>query len=158
MPDGVIKMEILEYQSLQDKNAAVNRLARCEWSAGRFLAELIKTRKLTEALGENPRILFLLDKNQIVSFATLTHQDAIRDEALYPWIGFVYTDKRYRGHRYSQKVIDHAISMARSEGHRKVYLATDKTGLYEKYGFIYMENRLDVWGEDSRIYCYEIER
>jgi len=28
--------------------------------------------------------------------------------------------------------------------------------LYEKYGFIYMENRIDVWGEDSRIYYKDL--
>lgn len=41
---------------------------------------------------------------------------------------------------------------AKSENHSIVYLATDHLGLYEKYGYIYLETRKDYWDEETRIY------
>ena len=35
-------------------------------------------------------------------------------------------------------------------------LATDHIGFYEKYGFVYKENRPDTGGEDSRIYYKQL--
>jgi len=40
---------------------------------------------------------------------------------------------------------------------QRVYLATDHIGLYEKYGFEYFENRVSVYGEDSRVYVREAD-
>ena len=41
-------------------------------------------------------------------------------------------------------------------GKDKVYICTGEIGLYEKYGFEYIENRVDIWGEDSRLYVRTI--
>ena len=150
-------MEILEYLQLPEPEKALAYLAGCEWSAGRFLAKLIKSGTLEEKMGEGARVFFLMNGSEVVTFATYSRKDAIADDALYPWIGFVYTDARYRGHRYSQQIIDHALAMARAQGHERVYLTSNHIGLYEKYGFVYLENRVDVWGEDSRIYFYPIK-
>jgi len=149
-------MEIVEYRDIADTAQTQAYLAACEWSAGRYLAKLVRTNTLDEELGEGARIFFLMDGSSVVSFATLSKQDAIRDEALSPWIGFVFTDRRYRGHRYSRRLIDHALNIAREAGYPAVYLTTGETGLYEKYGFVYRENRIDIWGEDSRIYVYSL--
>ena len=34
--------------------------------------------------------------------------------------------------------------------------ATDHIELYEKYGFSYIESRMDVYNEMSRIYCRKL--
>jgi predicted GNAT family N-acyltransferase len=149
-------MRIYEYHDLPDQAAVRAYLSACEWRAANYLAEQIQNGKCEETMGENPRIFFLMDGEDVVSFATLTRQDAVDDPALFPWIGFVYTDCRRRGRRYSERVIDHALSVARDEGYRQVYLETDAIGLYEKYGFVYLGQRMDRWGEDSRIYRYSL--
>ena len=71
---------------------------------------------------------------------------------MFPWIGFVFTSPEYRGHRYSEIVINAACNEATKFGCKRVYLATDHIGFYEKYGFTYVENRIDIYNEDSRIY------
>ncbi len=71
---------------------------------------------------------------------------------MYPWIGYVYTYPNFRGHRYSQYLIDYLLKVAKTKGYTSVYLATEHKGLYEKYGFLYLENRIDIWGDENGIY------
>ncbi|SHK01102.1 Acetyltransferase (GNAT) family protein [Hathewaya proteolytica DSM 3090] len=146
-------MDIVEFFDSEEKERLLQVLEQCPWSAGKFLARNIQNGTIEENLGPNSKIFFLMNKEkEVMAFLTLTQKDCIEDPKLFPWIGFVYTSENFRGNRYSQVLIKHAISVAKAEGFHKVYLATDHVGLYEKYGFVYMENRMDVWNEDSRIY------
>ena len=86
-----------------------------------------------------------------MSLATLSRQDCISDESLFPWIGFVYTSPAYRGHRYAGRLLSHGEAVAAGQGHGNVYLTTDHVGLYEKYGYEYLESRLDRWGNAQRV-------
>ena len=149
-------MHIIEYFQCAEKEKWTAEIEKCDWSAAKFLSGLLKENKFESTLGSEGKIFLMVDGEEIVSFATLTHQDCIEDETLFPWIGFVYTAPPYRRHGYCGKVIEHACEEARKDGHKTVYLATDHIGLYEKYGFIYMESRQDVWGEDDRIYYREL--
>ncbi|MDE6592419.1 MAG: GNAT family N-acetyltransferase, partial [Oscillospiraceae bacterium] len=97
-------------------------------------------------------LLLLTEGNRLVSFVTFAQKDCIADDALSPWIGFVYTFPEYRGHRNVGKLIRRCEEIAAENGVPAVYVCTDHVGLYEKYGFSYMENRTDIYGEDSRIY------
>ena len=63
---------------------------------------------------------------------------------------------RVSGHHHIGKLIEHACAVAREHGAARVYLATDHIGLYEKYDFTYLENRVDHDGEDSRIYIRDL--
>ena len=94
----------------------------------------------------------MADSEKLVSFCTLTQRDCIKDNSFFPWVGFVFTAPDYRGKRYSGEVIEAACKRALRQGFDKVYLATDHIGLYEKYGFTYLESRTDIYGEESRIY------
>ena len=149
-------MEIIEYQEYDKKDALIDYLKACGWGAGKFLAKLIIEQTFEETLGKDGKVFFLMDDEKVVAFLTLTQKDCIDDINLFPWIGFVYTDVVYRGKRYSKRLIEHALKVAKGEGYQKVYLATDHVGLYEKYRFEYVENRMDIWNEDSRIYTMNI--
>lgn len=104
------------------------------------------------------KIFFIVLDDEIIGYCTLTKKDAMDDESLFPWIGFLYVEKEYRGNRYSQKLIEVALEEARNQNYDKVYLETNHEGFYEKYGFEYMENRIDVWEEDSRIYFFDLKK
>lgn len=149
-------MEIIEYEEYDKKDQLIDSLRVCEWGAGKFLAKLIIEKSFEKTLGKDGKVFFLMDDEKVVAFLTFTQKDCIDDTNLFPWIGFVYTDVAYRGKRYSERLIQHALKVAKEEGYSKVYLATDHVGLYEKYGFEYVENRMDVWDEDSRIYIINI--
>jgi len=144
--------KIFKLSDCSDKEKWISEIERQDWRAAKFLSELLREKRLFETLGNGAGLYITADGERLVSFAVLSPKDAIDDEKLTPWIGFVYTAPKYRGNRESGRLIDHICKDAMANGHKRVYLCTDHIGLYEKYEFIYMENRIDVWGEDSRIY------
>lgn len=149
-------MEIIRYAQCGDRQKYADGIGLCEWGAAEYLSSLLKNDDFQETLGGFAELFLLVDGDSIVSFITLSARDCIADTDLTPWLGFFYTSPKYRGNRCGKLVLDCACEFARSMGYRTVYLATDHTGLYEKYGFEYLKNQLDINGEDSRIYKREI--
>ncbi|MBO5712385.1 MAG: GNAT family N-acetyltransferase [Acholeplasmatales bacterium] len=146
-------MKIIEFNNEQ---FILKHLENHPWVAGRYLYELIKDNNVYDVLGNDTKIIVMVDGENIVSFATYANQDCIRDESLFPWIGFVYTEEKYRKNRYSQAVINYILDKAKSDGHKRVYIATDHEGLYEKFGFKYLESRIDIYDDLDRIYIYDL--
>ena len=151
-------MNVVNYFESQNRQALTEKIAKCDWSAARFLVELLQKETFHATLGGAGELYLLMDGENLVSFLTLTMQDSVRDEALFPWIGFVYTALQYRGHRYAGQLLAHAEAAAAAQGFSKVYIATDHVGLYEKYGYAYQENRMDCWGSDQRVLYKELNR
>ena len=127
-------------------------LLRCDWRAAKFLLRLLEEGTFAETLGGKGRLFFLLDGDVVVSFLTLTAQDCIAAPDMTPWIGFVFTFPENRGRGNIGILLDHARKCAAADGAPFVFLATNHTGLYEKYGFNYWGKRKDIHGEDSRVY------
>ena len=149
-------MEIIELMSIDNKEKYINRLLECEWWAGQILGKIITSGKLEEMCKENPKVFMLVENEEIISFCTYVHQDEIEALDLFPWIGFVYTYKQYRGNRYFGKLLNHILQLAKEEQYKRIYVSTNENGLYEKYGFKYYKNMLDITGNDSRIYYIEV--
>ena len=129
---GKTKMQIINYFESNKKQELLEKIEAIDWSAAKFLVELLKEDRFYEMLGGEGDLYLL----------TLTRQDTVRDESMYPWVGFVYTVEEYRGNRYSEKLMNHAENEAIKKGFDRVYVATDHIGLYEKYGYEYLENRI----------------
>lgn len=151
-------MNVVRYFECPDRARLTEQIAACDWSAAKFLTCLLRDGTFHRTLGGSGDLFLLLDGDILVSFATLTGQDSVRDESLSPWIGFVYTAPAYRGRRLAGNLLAHIEGVAKADGHRRVYIATDYVGLYEKYGYTYLENRTDCWGDDQRILYKELDR
>lgn len=148
-------MEIINYFESENKQHWLDEIKKSDWRAALFLAELLENGKFFEMLGDGI-LLLLTDGDKLVSFVTFAQSDCIDDKSMYPWIGFVYTFPEYRGHRYAGRLIEHCEEIARKHSVQNIYICTDHIGLYEKYGYSYLENRVDIYGEDSRIYMKKI--
>lgn len=148
-------MRIIRYHESERKEHWLEEIARCEWRAAAFLAELLRGDRFHAVLGSGDAYL-LTGGDRLVSFLTLTERDCIDAPGLAPWIGFVYTAPEYRGARRVGWLIDHACAAARRRGIKQVYICTDHTALYEKYGFTYLENRVSIYGEVSRVYVRQL--
>ena len=144
-------MDIISYFESEKQAELLEQISACDWSAAKFLTSLLKEGRFYEMLGSWGHILLLTDRDKLVSFLTLTGQDSVRDESLTPWIGFVFTQPAYRGHRYAGLLLSHAERIAAQSGYRRVYIATDHIGLYEKYGYEYQQSRIDYWGNEMRV-------
>ncbi len=145
-------MNIIEYFSTDNKEYWLSRIKESDWGAGQFLYELLKNHKLKEYVGENTKVLMLVDGENLISFCTFAEKDDIQPTELTPWIGWVYTFPHYRGHRYVGKLLSYAEALAKTDGINRIYISTDHNGLYEKYGYEFFEMMKDMHGEDSRVY------
>ena len=149
-------MEICELKTINEQKEWMEKIRSCDWVAAKFLADLLEQEKFHELLGDGS-LYILADGEKLISFCTLTQKDCISDDTLFPWIGVVFTAPQYRGNRYSGRLIDYACDKAKEQGYKNVYIATDHIGLYEKYGFTYIESRIDIYGEESRVYCRNLK-
>lgn len=148
-------MEIINYFESENKPHWLAEIKRSDWGAAPTLVGFLENGTFFENLGDGI-LLLLTDGDRLVSFVTFARNDCIDDRTLFPWIGFVYTFPEYRGHRYAGRLIARCEELARKHSVKNIYICTDHTGLYEKYGYEYKENRVDIYGGDSRIYVKRI--
>ena len=145
-------MKIIEYFSTDNKEYWLSKIKESDWGAGQFLYDLLKNHKLKEFVGKNTKVLLLVDGENLVSFCTFADLDDIQPTELAPWIGWVYTFPKYRGHRYIGELLSYAEELAKADGIKNIYISTNHNGLYEKYGYEFYEMMKDMHGEDSRVY------
>ena len=148
-------MRILDFESINEQKQWIDKIRACDWDVSKFLADLLEQNRFHTVLG-NGSLFIMTDGEKLVSFCTLTKKDCIDDDSLFPWIGFVFTSPEYRGNRYSGRLVAYACNEAAAQGFENIYIATDHIGLYEKYGFEYIESRTDIYGEEGRIYCRKL--
>lgn len=148
-------MKIIDYFLAENPQYWIEQIKKCDWSAASILSKQLTDNTFHQTLG-NGTLYLLIEGNYLVGFGTLTQKDCINDDNLYPWIGYIFIQPYYRGHRYSQGLINQMLIDAIRQGYSCVYLATEHIGLYEKYGFTYIENRIDIWGDINRIYFIDL--
>ncbi len=144
-------MEIINYFKSDKPGYWLSEIKKSDWQAAETLARFIEEKTFHDNLGEGT-LLLLTDSDKLVSFLTFAEKDCIDDERLSPWVGFVYTVPEYRGHRYVGRLISRCEEIAAEKKIPKIYVCTDHVGLYEKYGFSYIESRIDIYGGNSRVY------
>ena len=148
-------MDIVNYFKTDNKEYWLAKISNCDWGAGQYLCELIRNDTFFDMVGQNSRLLLLVDGDELISFCTLAQKDDIQPTKLTPWMGFVYTFPEYRGHRYMGRLFEEIGKILKAEGYSKVYISTDHEGLYEKYGCTFMTEAKALSGDDSRIYVKE---
>ncbi len=55
-----------------------------------------------------------------------------------------------KGNRISEKMIKYVITYAQNLGFAEVYLIIDHANLYEKYGFVKIDEKKDLWGNHEK--------
>lgn len=93
------------------------------------------------------------------------YQIAVTDDLdarpdLYPWLINVYVDEAYRNRGVFRKMMETVPQTAEAAGMTHLYLYTKHDGLYEKFGWRFVEN-VPTFRKDSpveRLYRMEITR
>lgn len=150
-------MQVIDFFESGKQAQWLSQIERSDWSAGSFLAKLLRENRFFEAVGAHSRVLLLTEGDTLISYCTFAEKDDIQPTDLTPWIGFVYTFPAYRGHRYAGLLFKEAERLARAEQIESIYLSTNHIGLYEKYGFSYLTMLRDMDGEPSRIYIKKVK-
>ena len=150
--EGGRKMDILDLEWTVSPDWWLKQLAGCDWAAGKHLHTLLTENRFHKLYGEKSRILILADGTKLVSFCSYAEKDDIPETEMTPWLGFAYTHPDYRGRRLMGRLIGRVKDLAREDGYEKLYIATEETGLYEKYGAEMLASMKDRRGGTSRVY------
>lgn len=79
-----------------------------------------------------------LDGEKIVGGMGVIENDFHDRKDLSPNICAVYTEEEYRNRRIAGNLLEMVVEDLRQKGISPVYLVTDHTGFYEKYGFEFL--------------------
>ncbi|MBN9381867.1 MAG: GNAT family N-acetyltransferase [Chitinophagaceae bacterium] len=120
----------------------------CSWKAGPALAKQM----LENGFSDWQRVFIALEGQHIAGFCTLAATDVVPDVSYTPYIGFVFVGEEYRGRRLSEQMIKFALAYAKNIGFNEVYLVSREEGLYEKYGFVKIDQRKNKTGDDDQIF------
>ena len=76
---------------------------------------------------------------------------------IYPWVINVFVDKKFRGQNVCRELMGTVSDNAKKAGLNEVYLYTKHIGLYEKFGFEFVDN-VKTFRKDSPIeYLYKLD-
>lgn len=103
-----------------------------------------------------PQWYLLIRDDKIIGCAGLITNDFISRMDLYPWVCALYVDENHRGHAYSKLLLKKAMDDSVQAGFNSLYLSTYHIGFYEKYGFRYIGQGYHPWGDNSRIYEFDL--
>lgn len=117
----------------------------CSWSAGPGLARAMSAGEFSDW----ERVFVALEGNEIAGYLTFSRKDCIPDVEYTPFIGYVFVGEPHRGRRLSQRMINAAMDYARGLGFDRVYIVSDHVNLYEKYGFVAIDERPAPWNPDT---------
>ncbi|MED9970462.1 MAG: GNAT family N-acetyltransferase [Ruminococcus sp.] len=95
-----------------------------------------------------------LDKDKIIGGMGVIENDFHERKDLAPNVCAVYTESDYRKQGIAGKLLNMAVEDMRSKGITPIYLVTDHTGFYERYGweFLCMVKGSDP--EPTRMYVH----
>ena len=96
-----------------------------------------------------------LDGDRIVGGLGVIENDFHDRKDLAPNICAVCTEEEYRGRGIAGRLLDMAVEDLRSKGVSPVYLLTDHTGFYERYGWeFFCMAQGDGEAQPSRMYIH----
>lgn len=117
----------------------------CSWRAGKNLAEKMRENDFSDW----ERVFAAVEEGSIAGYCTLAKTDCIPGVPYTPYIGFVFVGERYRGSRVSERLIAAALRYAGELGFDRAYLVSDHVNLYEKYGFVKIDEKPAPWDADT---------
>ena len=96
-----------------------------------------------------------LDGDEIIAGLGVVENDFHNRKDLSPNICAVYTEEKYRNQGIAGKLLNIALEDCRQKGISPVYLVTDHTGFYERYGWEFLcmvqcDNQTNI----SRMYIH----
>lgn len=96
--------------------------------------------------------LAINEDDEIIGGCGLIENDFVDRIDLFPYLCALFVEEKARGNALGAKLLENARIDAGRLGFDKLYLCTDHTSYYEKYGWKYIATGHHPWGATSRIY------
>ena len=140
----------------------------CEWN---YKWWGVRDNKSIEEVKENLRhslcknnkmpqtFVALLDDIPVGMYQISMSDDLESRPDIYPWLINVYVDEKYRGNNIGRELLNTVRENAKKIGLTELYLYTKHIGLYEKFGWQFVEE-VKTFREESpieRLYRLKIE-
>lgn len=106
-----------------------------------------------------PQTYIALMDDKLVGMYQLSYVDLECRPDIYPWLCNVYVDKNYRNNGICDRMLKTVKENAKMMGINNLFLFTKHIGLYEKYGWRFIEE-IETYCEEQhiqRLYKLEIE-
>lgn len=107
-----------------------------------------------------PQTFIALINNEPVGMYQIVMSDDLYSRPdIYPWLANVYVDEKYRGNGICGELMNTVKENAKNIGLTELFLYTKHVGLYEKFGWKFIEN-VETFKKDSpieRLYKLNIE-
>ena len=121
----------------------------CSWqTTGECLSTLMKR----NGFSDWERVFVALENDKIAGFCAFTETSNEFVDMYTPMLGFLFVGEAYRGKRISERLCLSVLEYAKSVGFDKIYLYSDHVNLYEKYGFVKIDEKKASWGAMQSIY------
>lgn len=152
----------MEIVKLIDKNSKYFNTI-CDWQAS-WWGRGYKKEKVIEfmerCLNENqiPQTYIVIDNDVVIGMYQIVMYDNVDVRPnYYPWLVNVYVDEDHRGKGICSILMNDVIKKFKDLGFKRVYLHSRHEGLYEKYGWIFLE-KVEVFNKEvKRIYYFDVE-
>jgi SAM-dependent methyltransferase len=100
-----------------------------------------------------PQWYLVIDEDdEIIGGCGLIQNDFVDRTDLFPYLCALFVEERARGNALGARLLEKARIDGGRLGFDRLYLCTDHTAYYEKYGWRYIALGSHPWGATSRIY------
>ena len=134
-------------------NSAINYANSCNREAWPILAQKMQWNDFSDW----ERVFIAVENDKIIWFCTFTKEDWIPDCDYSPFVWFIFVDENYRWERVSEKMINTVEEYAKTLNFGKLYIVSDHKGLYEKYWFEKIDEKVDEMGRIETIFYRDIK-
>ena len=124
----------------------------CSWIAGKHLAKLLR-----EGCFSDWECAFAaMNGDAVIGYCTFLKTDYYPDNRYFPWISSMFVDEAHRGKGICGKLIEAAEAYAKAHGFSTVYIPSDMTGFYERYGYEKIGTLENYGGDIDNIFAKTI--
>ncbi len=147
-------MKSYEILSIKDRPEFICTAA--EWFSGKWNVDISAyIQSMNEAVSSSdgvPDWFVIMDEGKIIAGLGVIENDFHERTDLAPNICAVYVEEDYRNRGIAGKILEHAVEKLTKSGISPVYLLTDHTSFYERYGWKFFTDVKETGGGYARLY------
>ena len=129
-------------------NKTIDFAENCSWVAGKHFAQLLRGNRFTDW----EAAFAAIKDGEVIGYCSFLKEDYYPENRYSPWISSLFVDEVFRGRGIAGKLIKAAEEYAKANGFITVYIPSDMSGFYEKYGYEKIDTLINYGGDTDDIF------